>query len=89
MTKLIVVEPRRRLVKSFEEIAQDLRRLAQILILLLDAGPDEVVQNGGRQRGEFLHDRVEHGVADGGVLDVVVGRRLIVAAGLRITFGVR
>ena len=87
--KGFVVQPGRRLVDRLEEIAQNPRRLAQSLILLLDAGPDEVVQDGGRQRGEFLHDRVEHGVADGGVLDVVVGRGLVAEAGLRITLGLR
>ena len=32
---------------------------------------------------------VEHGVADGGVPDVVVCRRLIMATGLRVTLRVR
>ena len=72
-----------------EEIAQDLRRLAQNLVLLLDAGPDEVVQDGGRQRRELLHDRIEHGVADDGVPDVVVGGSPIVVAGLRMALRVR
>ena len=88
-TKSIVIDPGRRLVESLEEVAQHLRRLAQNVVLLLDAGPDEQVHGAGRQRRQLLHDRVEHGVADGGVPDVVVGSGLIVTTGLGIPFGIR
>ena len=87
--KGIVIDPGRRLVESVEEVAQGLRRLVQNVVLLLNASPDEVVQNGGRQRRQLLHDRVEHGVADGGVPDVVVGCSPIVTTGPGIPFGIR
>ena len=86
-TKGFVVEPSG-ILKIIEEIAQRLRRRAQHLILLLYAGLDEPVQFVRRQRGEFLHHRVKLGVAYGGVLDVVVDQRLIVAAGVGIGFRV-
>ena len=41
-TKGIVIDPGRRLVESLEEVAQHLRRLAQNVMLLLDARPDVV-----------------------------------------------
>ena len=48
------------------------RRLAQSPFLLLDSGRDEAVQIGGRHGRELLHDRIELGVPDGGMSDVVV-----------------
>ena len=83
--KGVVVEPGRRLVERFEEIAQDLRRLAQNLLLLFYAGPDEAVQVGGRHRGKLFHDRIEHGIAHSGVPDVVVGSFPVDRARLGVT----
>ena len=64
------------------------RRPLQKLILLFYAGLDEPVQIVRRHGGEFLHNRVQSGIAKGGMLDIVVGRRLIVEAGLLITSSV-
>ena len=86
-TKGFVVEPGR-LLKILEEIAQDLRRTAQNLIMLLYASLDEPVQVLRRKRGEFLHQRVHHRIANGRVPDIVVGLRLIIETGLRIPFSV-
>ena len=72
-TEGVIVEPGGRFVERLDEIAQDLRRLAQSLIPLLYSGRDEAVQIGGRHGREFLHDRIERGVPDGGVPDLVVG----------------
>ena len=82
--KGVVVEPGR-FFKIVEEIPQYPRRIAKKVVPMLYAGLDEPVQVGGRQRGEFLHHRVEHGVADGGVLDIVVCRRLVENAGLDVS----
>ena len=88
-TKVIVVEPGRRFVESFEEIAQHPGRFAQSLFLLLNSGLDETVQIRWRQRGEFLHYRVQLGIADSRMPYIVVCRRPIVAKSLGITFGIR
>ena len=87
-TKCLVVEPGRGFLQVREEVAQYLGRFPQALILLLDAGPDEPVQIVRRQRGKLPHHLVQYGIANSGVLDVVVGRSLIVATGLRMTFDV-
>ena len=85
--KGLVVQPGR-IFKILEETAQRLRRAAQHLVLLLYAGPDEPVQLTGRQGGELLHYRIQRGIADCGVPDIVVGRCLVVEAGLLIALGV-
>ena len=86
--KVLVVEPWR-FFKTFEEIAQGLWRMAQNLIAPLYPSPDKPVQIVRRHRGEFLHNRVQRGIACGGMLDVVVGHFLVVAASLRIPLNVR
>ena len=47
-TEGVVVEPKGRFVERLDEIAEDSRRLAQSLFLLLYSGRDEAVQIGGR-----------------------------------------
>ena len=70
-TKRFAVEPGR-VFKIVEKISQALRRRAQNLILLLYSRPDEPMKVMGRQRSEFLHHRIEFGIAYDGVPDIVV-----------------
>ena len=81
-TETFVVEPGR-LLEVLEEIAQRTRRELQNLVVLLYAGPDKPVQVAWRQLcREFLHYRVELGIADGGMFEIIVGSGLIVETGL-------
>ena len=82
------VEPGR-VFKIVEKIAQRLRRVPEDFVLLLNSGADEPVQFVGAQRGEFFHYRIEFGVADPGVLDVIVRKCLIVETGPGITLCIR
>ena len=64
-------------------------RFLQNLLLLFYARLDEPVQVLRRHGGDLLQNRVQFRIANGGVLDVVVGSRLIVQAGFPITLDVR
>ena len=72
----IVVEPGR-VFEIPEEFAQALRRLAQCLVVLFEAGRDESVKFRWGKRGDILHHRIQHRIADGCVPNVVVRGFLI------------
>lgn len=82
-TKGLVVQPFG-LLQAVKEIAQGPGRLAQRFGLLFDARADETMQVVRSHRGKLLHDRIEFGVADGRVPDVIVGARLRMLPRLRI-----
>ena len=82
------IDPLRHL-HGVEEIPQYLRRLAQDrVIVLLHACADEPMHVGRRQFGELLHYRIEYGIADSGMPDIVVGGIRIDGARPGISFDV-
>ena len=80
-----VVEPLGRLLDLLEEIAQNLRRALELLGLHFYARMDEAVQGRRRQIGDFLQYRIQEGIANGRMPNVVVGRRRVLETGLFVS----
>ena len=79
----LVVEPGR-IFQIIEEVAHRLRGIAKGVVVLVDARLDEPVQFLRRRGRDVIHYRIERRVADGGVSDIVVRKRLIVLACFRV-----